>query len=172
MFRVRRPLVLLVAVLVHLSVGAGTSSVAAATAPWAWPVLGPVIRAFDPPDTPYGSGHRGIDIAAPLATPVRAPAPGIVSFSGKVGGHLFVSVDHGGGLVSTYSWVSAALVHKGDAVATGSVLALSGLGHAGVEPPHLHFGVKLDGAYVDPLSLLGPPNVSAFIRLAPIARGP
>lgn len=138
-------------------------------AAWAWPVVGPVIRAFDPPDSPYGSGHRGIDIAAPLGTPVRAPAPGVVSFAGKVAGHLFVSVDHGGGMVSTSSWVSVLLVRKGDSVAEGTVLALSGSGHAGVEPAHLHFGVKRDGEYLDPLSVLAAPDVSAFIRLAPLA---
>jgi murein DD-endopeptidase MepM/ murein hydrolase activator NlpD len=36
---------------------------ARAAGDWSWPVVGPVIRAFDPPDTPFGSGHRGIDIA-------------------------------------------------------------------------------------------------------------
>jgi murein DD-endopeptidase MepM/ murein hydrolase activator NlpD len=159
-------------VLALLGVSPGPSRAAAGSGTWAWPVVGPVIRPFDPPDSPYGSGHRGIDIAAPLGSPVRAPAPGIVSFSGKVGGHVFVSVDHGGGLVSTYSWLSASLVHKGDSVASGSVLALSGPGHEGVLPSHLHFGVKLNGEYVDPLSVLLPPSVSAFIRLAPMTGGP
>jgi hypothetical protein len=35
---------------------------------WVWPVTGPVIREFDPPDSPYGSGHRGIDVAVPVGT--------------------------------------------------------------------------------------------------------
>jgi len=145
---------------------------AAANATWVWPVAGPVIRAFDPPDSPYGSGHRGIDIAVPVDTTVVAPAPGVVTFAGQVGGHLYVSIDHGSGLASTFSWVSARLVSKGDAVAAGAVVALSGTGHPGSLVPHLHFGVKLDGVYVDPLSYLAPASVVGFIRLAPLERFP
>lgn len=145
---------------------------AARVGDWDWPVVGPVIRGFDPPSTPFGAGHRGIDIAAPVGTPVRAPAPGVVAFAGAVAGQLFVTVDHGGGLSSTSSWVSAILVRKGDAVARGSVVALTGTGHPGVEPPHLHFGVRQDGAYVDPLSFLGPPSLVGLIRLAPILAPP
>jgi murein DD-endopeptidase MepM/ murein hydrolase activator NlpD len=144
------------------SVGAGPSG------DWAWPVVGPVIRGFDPPSTPFGAGHRGIDISAPVGTPVLAPAPGVVAFAGAVAGHLFVTVDHGGGLSSTSSWVSAVLVREGDAVARGSVVALTGTGHPGIEPPHLHFGVRQDGVYVDPLASLAPPSLVGLIRLAPL----
>src|SRR5437773_11008570 len=38
---------------------------------YAWPVVGPVIRGFEPPPNPYGPGHRGIDIGAPLRHPDR-----------------------------------------------------------------------------------------------------
>lgn len=138
---------------------------------WSWPVLGPVIRAFDPPDSPYGSGHRGIDVAVPVGTPVLAPAPGVVAFAGFVGGHLFVSVDHGAGTVSTYSWLSARRVSKGDVVARGDPLGLTGTGHPGSLVPHLHFGVKVDGEYADPLSFLEPVSVSDLIRLAPLVPG-
>lgn len=146
----------------------GVPGVPGAAGDWTWPVVGPVIRSFDPPANAFGPGHRGIDIAAPIGTPVVAPAPGNVTFAGAVAGELFVTVDHGGGLVSTYSWLSAILVRKGDAVQEGVVLALSGSGHAGVVPPHLHFGVKRDGSYVDPLSVLAPLSVVGLIRLAPI----
>ena len=45
-----------------------TGAIAAAPSPgWAWPVVGPVIRAYDPPEDPYGSGHRGIDIGVPIS---------------------------------------------------------------------------------------------------------
>src|ERR671918_501878 len=96
---------------------------------WAWPVVGPVIGTFDPPDTPFGAGHRGIDIATEVGTVVIAPEPGVVAFAGKIGGELFVTLDHGGGLTSTYSWVSSALVRKGDSVPRGAAIALSGRGH-------------------------------------------
>jgi murein DD-endopeptidase MepM/ murein hydrolase activator NlpD len=141
---------------------------AAAWGGWTWPVVGAVIRGFDPPLTPYGSGHRGIDIATAVGTPVHAAAAGAVSFAGPVGGELFVSIDHGGGLVSTYSWLSAVLVRTGDVVAVGDVVGVSGIGHPGSVLAHLHVGVKLDGAYVDPFDYLLPPNVVDLISLAPL----
>jgi murein DD-endopeptidase MepM/ murein hydrolase activator NlpD len=145
--------------------------VAHAAGTWTWPLTGPVIHGFEPPTSPFGAGHRGIDIAAPVGTPVRSAEAGTVTFAGKVAGHLFVTVDHGGGLVSTYSWVSEVLVAKNDVVANGETIALSGTGHPGVLPEHLHFGVKLNGAYVDPLVYLAPGSVVDLIRLAPISGG-
>ena len=131
-------------------------------------MVGPVIRGFDLPDDPYGSGHRGIDIAASVGTTIVAPADGIVSFAGPVGGRLFLTIDHGGGLASTFSWLTANIVKKGDVVIRGQPVALTGWGHPGATVPHLHFGVKLNGAYVDPMEYLGPVSLAAFVRLAPI----
>jgi murein DD-endopeptidase MepM/ murein hydrolase activator NlpD len=136
---------------------------------WTWPVTGPVIVAFDPPDTPFGSGHRGIDIAAPVGTPVLAAAAGVVSFAGPVGGRLFVTIDHGGGLESRYSFLETVLVRLRDPVAEGQVIARSGTGHEGDLVPNLHFAILLDDVYVDPLDSLGPIEVWRFIRLAPLA---
>ena len=144
---------------------------ASASGGWQWPIKGPILRGYDPPDSPYGSGHRGIDIGAPVGTPVVSPAAGKVTFAGKVGGHLFVTLDHGGGVSSTYSWLTSIAVHKGAVVAAGDVVAHSGAGHPGDVKPSLHMGVKLNGAYVDPLDYLGPIDISGFIRLAPLAGG-
>lgn len=135
---------------------------------WTWPVLGPILRSFDPPDSPYGSGHRGIDIGASEGTGVVAPADGVVTFAGPVGGRLFLTIDHGQGVESTYSWLSELLVRRGDAVVTGQRVASTGWGHAGTLVPHLHMGVRVDDVYVDPLGFLGSPSVSGFIRLAPV----
>lgn len=158
-----RKLVLLAAVLAFVVPGP-----ARAAGAWTWPVIGPVIRGFDPPDTPFGSGHRGIDIAAPVGTSVRAAAAGVVTFAGPVGGRLFLTIDHGAGLESRYSFLAGLAVRRGDAVSAGQVVARSGLGHAGDVVPNLHLGVLLDDAYVDPLDYLEPVDVSAFIRLAPL----
>ena len=141
---------------------------AQASGDWTWPVVGPVIRGFDPPDAPFGSGHRGIDIAAPVGTPVRAAAAGTVAFAGPVGGRLFVTVDHGAGLESTYSFLDSIAARRGDVVSQGQAIARSGTGHAGDLVPSLHFGVKLADTYVDPLEYLGPVEVWRFIRLAPL----
>jgi len=112
--------------------GSGTDRIGFVPVPqvgaWAWPVQGPVIRGFAPPDTPFGAGHRGIDIAAAPGTPILAPEAGTVSFAGRVGGELFVTIVHGGGLSSTYSWISSTTVGKGDVALSAALRSeLSGL---------------------------------------------
>jgi murein DD-endopeptidase MepM/ murein hydrolase activator NlpD len=159
----RRILVALVVVLLVASAGP-----AGATGAWNWPVVGPVIQGFDPPSSPYGAGHRGIDLAVPVGTIVRAPASGVVTFAGTVAGHLFVTIDQGGGVLSTSSFLSGLLVRKGDVVIAGQPIALSGTGHPGDAVPNLHFGVRLNGQYVDPLDYLRPLSVVDLIRLAPV----
>ena len=77
--------------------GISVPSPAHASGDWSWPVVGPVTRAFDPPDSPFGSGHRGIDIAAPVGSAVHAASTGTITFAGPVGGRLFVTVDRGAG---------------------------------------------------------------------------
>lgn len=113
------------------------------------PVPGPITRHFEPPPTPYAAGHRGIDFGAPIGTRVVAAAAGTVSFAGQVGGSLFVSIDHPGGLRTTYSFLSAVLVKKGQAASQGQPIARSGPGAAG-EHPNLHFGLRSGADYLDP----------------------
>lgn len=144
------------------------STVVPASGTWTWPVVGPVVAAFEPPETPFGSGHRGIDIAAAVGSVVIAPESGVVAFAGPVGGHLFVTLDHGNGLTSTYSWLSATLVRRGDAVPRGAPIAETGQGHPGSTVPHLHVGVRLGDVYLDPLSFLAPASLSDYLRLAPL----
>jgi murein DD-endopeptidase MepM/ murein hydrolase activator NlpD len=156
--------------LMVIGLGAASPGVQPSTEPgWEWPVRGPVIRAFDAPEDPFGAGHRGIDIAAPIGTAVVAPAAGTVAFAGRIGGHLFVTLDHGGELTTTYSWISATSVREGDFVSAGQPFATTGPGHPGSAVPHLHFGVRLAGAYLDPLEYLPDLGVVDLIRLAPLA---
>lgn len=168
----RRPMHALALPIALMVVGIGSVSppdAPSATAGWPWPVRGPVIRGFDPPEDPFGAGHRGIDIAVPIGTVVVAPAPGTVAFAGRIGGHLFVTLDHGGELTTTYSWVSATSVREGDPVTAGQAFAATGTGHPGSAVPHLHFGVRLAGSYLDPLAFLLDLGVVDLIRLAPLA---
>jgi murein DD-endopeptidase MepM/ murein hydrolase activator NlpD len=139
------------------------------TAGFVWPVVGPVIRGFDPPDSPYGTGHRGIDIATAVGTTIVAPAAGKVTFAGPVGGNLFLTIDLGNGLEATFSWLSSLLVRNGDLVSSRQPIAQTDWGHAALSVPHLHLGFKLLDVYVDPLDYLAPPSVTSFIRLAPLA---
>ena len=136
---------------------------------WLWPLQGAVLRGFDPPDNPYSAGHRGIDIAARAGTTVLAPEGGTVTFAGKVAGQLYVTIDHGSGVLSTCSFLSDVLVHKGNVVVRGAPIARSGSGHPGSTlPTHLHLGVRVAGNYVDPMTFLAPPSVVDLIRLAPL----
>lgn len=111
------------------------------------PVEGPVVRPFEPPPHPYGPGHRGVDIAAAPGTPVRAPLAGTIAFAGEVARVGWVTIDHGGGLRTTYGDVEPTVV-AGQVVTAGQVV-----GHTAA--PHLDWGARLHDGYLDPMALLG-----------------
>jgi murein DD-endopeptidase MepM/ murein hydrolase activator NlpD len=148
--------------------GTGVGSAAPAFGTYDWPVEGPIIRFFEAPATPYSAGHRGIDIAVPFGTAIHAPAAGTVTFAGWIAGSMFMTVDHGDGVKTSYSWVSGFAVAKGDAVNRGEVIAYSGHGHPDVPTPHLHFSARVNGVYIDPLLLLRGLDLVSLIRLAPL----
>ena len=121
---------------------------------WQWPVRPVLIeRAFVAPAHDYAPGHRGIDLRPTLDDDVRAPADGVVAFAGSVAGRGILTIDHGGGLVTTFEPVVTELA-VGAVVAQGDVVAsLTGGGHSA--PGTVHFGVRLDGEYINPVLLLG-----------------
>ncbi|MET8100611.1 M23 family metallopeptidase [Streptomyces sp. NPDC005236] len=128
----------------------------------AWPVgVRPfVLRGWEPPATAYSRGHRGVDLAALPGAPVRAVAPGRVSFAGRVAGRGVVSVelsDTGAPpLRTTYGPVRAS-VHKGDDVLAGAVLGTLEAAGAHCGPTScLHWGLLRGTVYLNPLSLLPP----------------
>ena len=125
-----------------------------AEARFSWPLAPPhsIVRGFQPPDTPYGRGHRGVDLAAPAGTPVLAADAGVVIYAGLVAGIPVVSVDHDGGLRTTYEPVAAS-VAVGAQVYRGQEIGVLRAGHPGcAEAACLHWGALLNGAYVNPLS--------------------
>lgn len=115
-----------------------------------WPVAGDVIA----PYAPQGryAGHWGIDIAAGSGSMVGAAASGRVTFAGDVAGNRTVTIDHGGGLRTSYSYLDERSVRAGSWIEPGETVGRSGSPHAS---PGLHFSVRVSGAYVDPLAWLG-----------------
>lgn len=145
---------------------------AAAAAPWLIPpVDGPIASRFQVPSSQWGPGHRGIDYLVPAGTAVRAAAAGRVAFAGSVAGSLAVTIEHDGGLETTYSRLGEIDVEVGDAVDAGRWLGRSGASHP-FGGDGLHFGVKLDGDYVDPERFLGRADISDAIRLIPVEGEP
>jgi murein DD-endopeptidase MepM/ murein hydrolase activator NlpD len=124
---------------------------------WVWPLLPvpEVVRPFQPPRSPYGPGHRGVDLAGRLGEQVLAIGAGTVAFAGSVAGRGVVVIDHGR-LRSTYQPVSAT-VDAGATLAAGEPLGRLELVHSHCLPRVcLHLGVLRGRTYVDPLTLLGP----------------
>ncbi|GAA2779878.1 M23 family metallopeptidase [Saccharopolyspora taberi] len=130
------------------------------------PLPGPVTRPFEEPAHAYGPGHRGVDLAGEAGQPVLAAGPGLVLFAGPLAGRNLVSIEHPGGLRTTYEPVSPA-VTVGQEVGIGQPIGRLDPGHpeCSAPPPQvcLHWGARRRLHYLDPLQLLG----TARIRLLP-----
>ncbi|MFF5363934.1 peptidoglycan DD-metalloendopeptidase family protein [Streptomyces scabiei] len=127
----------------------------------AWPVglRPPVVRAWEPPPTPYARGHRGVDLSAPAGSPVRAVAAGRVAFAGRVAGRGVVTVELTGTgdppLRTTYEPVRTS-VTKGAEVSAGALLGTLEPAPSHCPTACLHWGLRRAETYLDPLSLLPP----------------
>jgi murein DD-endopeptidase MepM/ murein hydrolase activator NlpD len=103
---------------------------------------------------PGGHFHSGIDLAAPLDTPVHAATGGLVTMHRERGGYgLYIVVARDPQLSTLYAHLDWPLVQPGDVVAAGQAIALMG-STGNSTGPHLHFEVRIAGIPVDPLPLL------------------
>jgi murein DD-endopeptidase MepM/ murein hydrolase activator NlpD len=101
----------------------------------------------------WGKFHDGIDLAAPLGTPIHAPGDGVVVKVGPEEGYgETIFIRHANGDVSFYGHMARVFVHVGEKVKTGQVIAP--VGNEGFSTgPHLHFTIHrggIDGPVIDP----------------------
>ena len=123
-----------------------------------WPASGPITSGFgmrNNPVTHIFRLHAGIDIGVPTGTTVAAAATGRIIIAGWDDGGCgnYIVIDHGGRLATQYCHLSQIFVGVGQEVQRGQAIAASG-STGNSTGPHLHFGVRVDGKPVDPMSYL------------------
>lgn len=124
---------------------------------WPCPSSTRVTSDYGPRESPTAGAstyHRGIDIGAAYGADIVAAADGTVVFAGySNSAGNYVTVSHGGGLYTVYMHCSSLVVSKGQTVSRGQVIAK--VGSTGISTGnHLHFGVSLNGSYVNPWNYL------------------
>ena len=128
-----------------------------ASVPSITPVDGWITSGFGQRSSPFTGEpavHRGIDVAAPMGTPINAPADGVVVFSGTRSGFgNFVLIAHGYGVVTGYGHNEQNLVSPGQVIHRGDQIAT--VGRSGRSTgPHLHYEVSVNGRTVDPMKFI------------------
>lgn len=159
------PLVIVRLVVLAALLSAGTTlappgALGQAAPAWVEPVEGVVTDGFRPPSHVGAPGNRGWEYQTTPGAVVVASGSGTVAFAGVIGSHRYVSVQHAGGLRTTYSWLAGIDVVRGQSVAAGERL--------GTSTGTLHFGVREGSRYLDPAVLFG--HGSGAPRLVSLAR--
>lgn len=122
-------------------------------APSLWPVEGPVASSFGERQDPIngeGAFHTGIDIDAPIGTPIRAPADGQVMNAAFAGGYgREITINHGHDVSTVFGHLSAIAVLPGQHVTRGQIIGF--VGDSGrATGPHLHYEVRVHNVPVNP----------------------
>ncbi len=102
-------------------------------------------------------GSHGVDIDGRMGDPVTAPAGGKVTVGEDARSGLFVKIDHGGGVVSSYAHLSHTDLKSGEVIQAGQTLGKVGnsghtVGEGGGDGSHLHYRIRVDGRDVNPLT--------------------
>jgi murein DD-endopeptidase MepM/ murein hydrolase activator NlpD len=128
-----------------------------AALPSRWPVRGPVNSEYGRRISPWTGGtehHGGIDIAAGIGTPVRAPSPGTVTLVGSAGDFgVTLVIDHGHEIKTLFAHLQKVLVAQGQRIERGQVVALTG-NTGKTSGPHLHYEITVKGQPVNPRGFL------------------
>lgn len=131
--------------------------------PSIWPVRGYLVSTFGVRRDPFTGTrklHKGVDISAPVGTPVMATADGVVDriWFDRDGYGLVVEIAHRNGIKTIYAHNSKVLVKVGQKVRRGDVIAL--VGNSGRSTgPHVHYEVHVRGKAVDPLQFMIPDHL-------------
>lgn len=121
-----------------------------------WPTGGTITSPYGWRDGPFFGHelHDGVDIGAPMGTPVVAPMPGMVVMAGPNGGYgNYIKIDHGGGVATFYGHLESIAAAIGDLVEAGQTIGTVGSTGASTGP-HLHFGASVMGGSYDPTALV------------------
>ena len=104
----------------------------------------------------YARPHEGIDVSAPMGAPIVAPAGGVVRLvTWETGYGNVLEIDHGDGIVTKYAHCSKIVVHRGQHVKRGDIIA--NVGSTGLSTgPHVHYEIHVNGKVVDPLTYVLP----------------
>ncbi|ANQ53306.1 peptidoglycan-binding protein [Thermosipho affectus] len=121
-----------------------------------WPVFGKISSTYGwrmHPIYHRKSFHTGVDISAPMGTPIFSATNGVVKFAGEYGGYgLAVIVDYGSYDI-VYGHMSKICVYKGQSLRRGELIGR--VGSTGVSTgPHLHFEVRRNGRHTNPMAFL------------------
>lgn len=160
----------LLAVVLGLNQGTalGSPPPPAPVARFHWPLAPPhpVLRRFQAPSTPWGPGHRGVDLGGTAGEPVLAAGSGLVLYAGPLADRSLVSIEHDSGLRTTYEPIHPT-VHVGQRVVRGQVIGTLLPGHHDCRRVCLHWGVHRANVYLDPLELVE----ALHVRLLPWPKG-
>ncbi len=137
-----------------------------ASTPTIWPVKGWLTAGFGYRRSPFTGQrqmHEGVDISNTVGTPVVAPADGLVSYTGPLGGFgNVISIDHGHRISTFYGHLHRQRVSQGQRVRRGDVIAFVGTtGRA--TGPHLHYEIQVNGSAVDPSKYVIDPESVKFL---------
>ncbi|MBI3684163.1 MAG: M23 family metallopeptidase [Acidobacteria bacterium] len=134
--------------------------------PALWPVTGRLLSYYGARTDPFtgtGAFHAGVDIAAPMGTPVRATADGTVRYAGYQSGYgRLLVVEHRGGVQTWYAHLSRFSVIPGQDVRLAEVIAYSGASGRATTP-HLHYEVRDHGNPINPYKYL---QNAAYVQVA------
>jgi murein DD-endopeptidase MepM/ murein hydrolase activator NlpD len=126
---------------------------------WPCPSSSRITSGFGDRDSPTegaSTNHKGIDVSASTGSGIVAAASGTVTISTySYSAGNYIMIHHGGGVYTVYMHCSELLVSAGQEVSQGQVIAK--VGSTGYSTgPHLHFGIRVDGSYVNPAKYVSP----------------